>query len=182
MANFNQNSSEITHTTALTNGWNWWSTYIELNGNDGLAQLENSLGSHGMMIKSRENGFVEPYNVNGTISWYGNLTSICNEQMYMIRTDAACQAAVMGQAASPANHSVTLNPSWNWIGFTGETEAPVGALSKAEGFVDNNLVKPQSGAQATYSGGKWYGNLVFRPGLGYMLKQAAAGIVTFGNL
>lgn len=173
VANFNQNSSEITHTTALTNGWNWWSTYIELNGNDGLAQLENSLGSHGMMIKSRENGFVEPYNVNGTISWYGILTSICNEQMYMIRTDAACQATVTGQAASPANHSVTLNPGWNWIGFMGQQPVSVGAAMSGVTPEGNDVVKGRNSYATYYAGdGNWYGTLnTLEPGQGYMYQS-----------
>jgi hypothetical protein len=173
VANFNQNSSEINHTTALTNGWNWWSTYIELNGNDGLAQLENSLGSHGMMIKSRENGFVEPYNVNGTISWYGNLTSICNEQMYMIRTDAACQAAVTGQAASPANHSVTLNPGWNWIGFMGQQPVSVGAAMSGVTPEGDDVLKGRNSYATYYAGdGNWYGTLnTLEPGQGYMYQS-----------
>lgn len=46
-------------TTPLTEGWNWWSSYIELSGINGLALVENSLGEHGLLIKSRENGYVE---------------------------------------------------------------------------------------------------------------------------
>ena len=36
------------HTRALASGWNWYSTYIEQNGIDGLTILENSLGNDGL--------------------------------------------------------------------------------------------------------------------------------------
>ena len=80
------------HTQALNSGWNWWSTYIELTDNNGLSQLENSLGNAGILIKSRTNGYVEAYQYNGATNWYGTLTSINNEQMYKVRTNANCNA------------------------------------------------------------------------------------------
>ena len=71
----------------------------------------------------------------------------------------AADAGVSGAGAGVGPVATTQN----YVNaYTGAAEAEVGALFKEEGFADNDLVKPQSGSQATYSGGKWYGNLVFR--------------------
>ena len=163
-------SSFITQTTALTQGWNWWGTYIELAGNDGLSQLENSLGEHGLMIKSRENGFAEPFSDG---SWYGNLTSLCNEQMYMIRTDADCEASVTGQPAIAANHPITLNPGWTWIGFPSQQPMSVGTAMSGITPEGDDIVKGRNGYATYYAGdGNWYGTLnTLEPGQGYMYQS-----------
>ncbi len=163
-------SSSITQTTALTQGWNWWGTYIELAGNDGLSQLENSLGEHGLTIKSRENGFAEPFSDG---SWYGNLTSLCNEQMYMIRTDADCEASVTGQPAIAANHPITLNPGWTWIGFPSQQPMSVGTAMSGITPQGDDIVKGRNGYATYYAGdGNWYGTLnTLEPGQGYMYQS-----------
>ena len=102
--------------------------------------------------------------------------------MYKLRKQRAGNCTVMVSGAPCTGEvPIAVVAGWNWLGYTGAAEATVSAFFKAEGFADNDLVKPQSGSQATFSGGKWYGNLVFRPGLGYMLKQSAAGTVDFRN-
>lgn len=163
-------SSSITQTTALTQGWNWWGTYIELAGNDGLSQLENSLGEHGLTIKSRENGFAEPFSDG---SWYGNLTSLCNEQMYMIRTNADCEASVTGQPAIAAHHPITLNPGWTWIGFPSQQPMSVGTAMSGITPEGDDIVKGRNGYATYYTGdGNWYGTLnTLEPGQGYMYQS-----------
>ncbi|MBP1582471.1 MAG: hypothetical protein J6866_00815 [Victivallales bacterium] len=168
-------------TLTLVQNWNWISFNVEQGERTILEFLEDytQYATDGDIIKSQ--------NGQATYSggqWYASPKNFRLEpgRMYKLRKQSAghCTMTVTGTPCT-GSETIAVVAGWNWIGFTGETEAPVGALSKAEGFVDNDLVKPQSGAQATYSGGRWYGNLVFRPGLGYMLKQAAAGTVTFGN-
>ena len=80
-----------------------------------------------------------------------------------------------------ASSAIAAVKGWNWIGYTGEAAASIGAIFKEGGFSDNDLIKGQSGGQATFSGGRWYGTVTFRPGLGYMLKMAASGNVDFRN-
>ena len=159
----------------LAEGWNWWSSYIELTDNNGLSQLENSIGSAGMIIKSRANGYVEAYPYNGGTSWYGTLNSINNEQMYKIRTNAACNAIIIGDLASPANHPITINNGWNWIGFP--CNQNVGVNVALSGFTpaNNDIIKGRNGYTTYYSDANysvWYGTLnTFEPGKGYMYRS-----------
>lgn len=165
---------DYAHTKALVSGWNWYSTYIELNGINGLQMLENSLGTAGVRIQGR-NGYADQYEYQGTYSWYGTLNNITNEQMYKIRTNAACNAVMTGDAATAANHPITINSGWNWIGFP--VNHSVSVENAMSGFtpVANDVIKGRNGytTYIDYSGyTMWYGTLnTLEPGQGYMYQS-----------
>ena len=168
-------TSSVTHTQPLNNGWNWWSTYVELNNNDGLSQLENSIGSNGLVIKSRTNGYVEAYDDNGITIWYGTLNSINNEQMYKIRTNAACEATVVGVPAVPENHPISINSGWNWIGFPCNQNVSVDVAMSNFTPENNDVIKGRTGFTTYYSDNNynmWYGTLnILEVGKGYMYRS-----------
>jgi len=159
----------------LNEGWNWYSTYVELEDNNGLEQLENSMGSNGLIIKSRNNGFVEYYEAGGESGWFGNLGAIVNEQMYKIRTNAACTTAVVGEPASVEDHPITIGNGWNWIGFP--CSQPVNVSTALADFTpaNNDILKGRNGFATYYSEGDnslWYGTLnSLEPGQGYMYQS-----------
>ena len=158
------------HTAGLAQGWNWWSTYIELNNINGLQMLQNSLGTAGISIYAR-NKYTNYYPDYGI--WYGSLdtlTNITNEQSYRIRTNSACQAVIMGQNATPENHPITIEYGWNWIGFPSAQSASLAtALS---GFTPEALdqFKGRNGFATYYNNYGWYvsGLNTLEPGQGYM--------------
>lgn len=166
------------HTQALNSGWNWWSTYVELDNNDGLSQLENSIGNAGIIIKSRTNGYVEAYEYNGGTYWYGTLNSINNEQMYKVRTNAACNATVAGALAEPANHPITIKSGWNWIGFPCNQDVSVDVAMSGFTPENNDVIKGRTGFTTYYSDGNynmWYGTLnTLEVGKGYMYRSNSA--------
>ena len=168
-------TSMVEHTQALNSGWNWWSTYIELTDNNGLSQLENSIGSAGIIIKSRTNGYVEAYQYNGETNWYGTLSSINNEQMYKIRTNAACNATIAGMATMPSNHPISIKNGWNWIGFSCNQNVSVDVAMSGFTPEANDVIKGRNGFTAYYSDGNynmWYGTLnTLEPGKGYMYRS-----------
>ncbi len=170
--------TDITQTTNLGTGWNWYSTYIEQSDIDGLGQLENSLYNNGLLIKSRNEGFVEYYNINGMTGWYGNLENIGNEQMYKIKVGAPCNASITGYVAQPADHPITLYNGYNWIGFP--YAQAVNVEVALEGFVPetNDIIKGRDGYTTYYSyegSSMWFGSLnSFEPGQGYMYKSNSA--------
>lgn len=108
---------EYVHTQSLANGWNWWSTYIELNGSESLTMLENSLGNNADQIKSWSDGYVNRIEYYGYVFWSGSLSSIYNDEMYMINANQACVSEISGNAVSMEDVQITLNPGWNWVGF-----------------------------------------------------------------
>ena len=172
VANFMENG--ITQTTNFTSGWTWWSTYIEQSELNGLTMLENELGTDGLTIKS-QNQFVN-YNPN-TNKWTGSLKSINNEGAFMIRVGTACEVSLTGAPVNPADHPITLNPGWTWIGYpVTETMSVTEAFANITPSVGDQ-VKSQSGF-ATYNGTKWSGSLKnMEPGKGYMYKSNNAEAV-----
>ena len=165
----------VDHVQPLASGWNWWSTYVELSDIDGLEQLENSLGASGLLIKSRNNGYVEVYPNNGAPYWYGNLESICNEQMYKVRTSADCEAVITGLPARLENHPVPIHSGWNWIGFPGDQNVLLRTAMGGFNPEPNDVIKGRN-SFATYfceNGYEmWYGTLnTLEPGKGYMYRS-----------
>ena len=165
-------ASPIVHTQTLNTGWNWYSTYIEQSGIDGLGQLENSIGVPNAVIRSKDNGYVCSSQSNGSVVWSGELASISNEEMVKIATMEACEATMVGQVAFPSNHPITINRGWNWIGFPCSERVSVSeALS---GFTPQNgdVIKSINSYTTYYSDANynmWYGTLnILEPGQGYM--------------
>jgi hypothetical protein len=101
--------------------------------------------------------------------WMGQLQNIGidNEKMYMVETYAACQVEMTGTPVNPAEHPITINENWNWIGFPSAN-----AMSVTEAFSNytptyGDQVKSQ-GKFATYYG-FWMGQLqTITPGMGLM--------------
>ena len=174
--------SNITQSQPLSTGWNWWSSYVELNGAEGLSMLENGLGSAGQMIKSRSDGYVESYTYNGATGWFGSLTSISNEQMYKINMNSSSSAAVTGYLVSTSNHPITIGNGWNWIGFP--LNQSVGVAEALSGFspaVDDVLKGRNSYTTYFSNNGTtgWFGSLnTLEPGYGYMYQSQSSGTKT----
>ena len=69
---------------------------------------------------------------------------------------------------------------WNWIGYTGAAAAPLDAMFHFTGFRDDDIIKSSSDF-ATFYDGLWDGDVVLTPGVGYLLRQEAAGKMDFRN-
>ena len=173
--NFRQ-SSDITQASDFVPGWNWWSGYVELDGNS-LQSLENGLGGNGLMIKSQNDGYASYL---AGFGWYGSLTTINNESTYQVKSNAACTVELMGGAANPEDHPITLNSGWNWVGYP--VNASMGVADALSGITPHNgdMLKSQNDGYASYlEGYGWYGSLgTLQPGMGLMYKSnAGADIV-----
>ena len=167
---------QYVHTQAFSSGWNWYSTYINQSDIDGLTMLENSLGSNGIRIQSKSNGYVDQFEYNSTSYWYGTLNAITNEQMYMVRTNSACEASMIGQVNPFANYPITINNGWNWIGFPGNENISVSTALNGFTPEANDQIKSKSNGYSTYivygNNALWYGTLnTLVPGQGYMYKS-----------
>jgi hypothetical protein len=149
----------------LAEGWNWWSTYIDLSG-DGLARLEDSLGSNGVIIKSM--GSFVMYQENS--GWFGGLSALNNQNMYMIRVNADQTVKLGGARVDPSRAPIELSSGWNWIGYPLTTTRSVeNALSQLE--PDHGDVLKSMSKFTTFDSeyGGWFGGLRnMTPGQGYM--------------
>lgn len=158
----------------LISGWNWYSTYIEQEGIDGLGMLENSLGNSGLRIQGKNAG-TDYFIYEGTGSWYGTLNALDNSQMYKIRTSEACEAVIVGEEAQPADHPVTINEGWNWVGYPSVQSASLEVALGGFTPEPNDVIKSRNQSSTYISYGEynlWYGPLnTFEPGQGYMYKS-----------
>lgn len=165
----------MTQAVQLAQGWNWWSTYIEQDGIDGLGMLQESLGIHGLAIKSQNDFTTNYYESLGYNYWYGGLETLSNEQGYMINTNSPLVLGLTGRRAKCSNHPIAIHPDWNWIGYPVNQEQLL--VSAMSGFLpeNNDVMKDQSGFATYYAGYGWYPeDFIVSPGKGYMYNSNAS--------
>ncbi len=163
-------------TMSLSPGWTWLSSYIEIEGNDGLGMLEDGLNPNGVMIKSQRDGFVS---YAGGM-WIGTLDGISNEKMYLVNTNEASDVTFTGPVANMMNHPITLNPNWTWLGYPVPFAVDINDALANLNATNGDVVKSQS-SFATYSmEDGWYGSLsTLTPGMGLMYQSHNNQPVTF---
>ena len=168
--------ANITQTANLSNGWNWWSSYIELSDNS-LEALQSGLGTSGMMIKSQNNGYASYL---AGFGWYGSLTTINNENTYQIRASETCTVEMTGSTANPADHPITLSTGWTWVGYPVSTSMTITEALSGITPQNGDMLKSQNDGFASYLDGfGWYGSLsILNPGMGLMYKSNNANAVT----
>ena len=163
-------------TMSLSPGWTWLSSYIEMEGIDGLGMLENGLNPNGVMIKSQRDGFVS---YAGGM-WIGTLDGISNEKMYLVNTNEASDITFTGPVANMMNHPITLNHNWTWIGYPSPFALNINDALANLNASEGDVVKTQS-TFATYSTNDgWSGSLnQLTPGMGLMYQSHNSQPVTF---
>ena len=154
-------------------GWNWFSSYIDINGEAGLGRLQEALNPNGVQIKN-DGGFTQYTEGQG---WFGpNLTSASVKEMYMINMSADHNLQLKGELVDPDKNAITLEHGWNWIGY--QLNIGLNLENALAGFNPNHgdRIKSHQGFSqyydnASYKG--WWGTLeTMTPGYGYMYYNA----------
>ena len=160
----------------LVLGWNWFSSYIELEGINGIEMLQNSLGDNCEILTS-QTAFTTYYDGYG---WYGSLTSINNESMYRMKMINDATIVMQGAIADPAQHPITMTKGWNYIGYISTSAMDVSEALAGLSSQPGDLVKTQKCYCNYYEGYGWYGSLsTIYPGDGLMYKSVRDEAVTF---
>ena len=168
----------ITQTTQLVAGWNWFSVAIEMDyPTAALAMLEDALGTNGVQIKARNGKYTE-YDDEDE-EWFGTLTSLTNEDMYLIEMSAACTVELQGAPANPANHPISIVPGWNWIGFPSGRNLDVETAFANFNAEEDDQLKSRNNGYTDFDGDEWFGTLsTLVPGQGYMYWSEGTGTKT----
>ena len=170
-ANYQEVEATVTQTIALTSGWNWWSTNLDIT----LGDLENAIvdalgsGASGASIKAKNRATT----FNGSI-WRGTLNSLDVVLMYKIYVPSACEITLTGTRIDPATRPVTIRNGVNWIAFPLSESMPL--INVFAGFATNGDMARSKTTSSTYNGSTWRGtlkNLV--PGQGYIYKSVVPG-------
>ncbi len=164
----------LVQTIALSAGWNWVSSYLEITMADLKAAILAAVPSTDRpIIKSQRNGQTR---WSGVI-WSGGLKALDLSQMYEIQVGSDCEITLQGEPINPAEHPATIKPDNNWIAFPlSETMSVVNAFAANGAWAPTNgdIVKSRKDGQAKRTGAAWPGglkNLV--PGQGYIYNSKA---------
>ena len=160
-------TTSVAQTIELSAGWNWISTYIDMNEVDGLTMLEQALGDNAEMIKSKT--LVDEFDGE---EWYrDDDMALTNEEMFMIYAVNACTVSLEGLVANPAEHQIAINPGWNWIGYPCAEEVAINVALSGFEPEDGDAIKCYNNI-AEADGGEWYADgeemETLKPGQGYM--------------
>lgn len=175
--NFTGEIEEITQTIALSAGWNWFSTYLDINFDQLKAVLVTALPGTNIIVKSKtQNTAYNPV----TNQWRGLLISLNVSQMYKVYVSADCEITLVGIPIDPTTHLVSINNGVNWIAFP--LRESMFVTDAFAGFpIDGDVVKSKMN-NTRYINGIWRGGLnTLVPGQGYMYISNAqeTRILTF---
>ena len=157
----------------LSQGWNWWSTYLDITLADLKAALEAVLPNGTIVIKAQD-GKRTTYNGS---NWKGQLSTLDVKQMYEIQVSGSCSIVLNGAPVNPAHNAITLYPNgYTWIAYSLNESLSVGtALQGIQPAPENgDMIKAQNGF-ASFNGTSWKGSLkTLEPGKGYIYKSASS--------
>ena len=168
VANFEAFVPIIGQTFALSAGWNWVSTCLEITLDDLKNALVDALENTSITIKSKDRSTT----YNGSV-WRGSLTTLNLTQMYMIKTTTACEITLTGVPINLAEHTIVISHGVNWIGFP--LSEDMSLTTAFAGFAANGDMVKSKNLSSSYTGEKWRGSLnTLEYGKGYIYKSATS--------
>ena len=155
----------VTQTIALSAGWNWISTYIDLNEVDGITMLEEALGDYGVTIQT----YNESADYFGDGEWSGlEEYGWTNAEMIMIEVSEDCTIDLAGPTVDPSTVEIEIHSGWNWIGFPVATETAIGVAMAGFEAEEEDAIQSNVDGTSDYLD-EWVGDvLTLVPGQGYM--------------
>ena len=164
-------------TVALSLGWNWFSSYLEITLDDlkaALLEAYPSASANELVIKGYGSGQTAWNPV--AQRWIGGLTEMDLSKMYMVKVPAAGEIALEGEFINAAVHPCTISNGVNWIAFPMSQSKSVSEAFA--GFPANgDVVKGNRSGQATWNSAaqRWIGQLqILEPGQGYIYQSSVA--------
>ena len=161
---------DVIRTQQLAEGWNWWSTNLEITLDQLKSALVEALPGTIITIKSRTQNTA--YNPS-TSRWRGTLTSLDMAQMYMIEVGTDCEITLTGIPVNPTEHPITIHNGSNWIAFPFNENMLVNDALAGFPAVNGDIIKSRMN-NAIYIRGAWRGAVTtLEPGQGYIFISNA---------
>ena len=162
----------VTQTITLTEGTNWFSTYVEITLEDLQNALATATPNKAITIKSQNaNSIYAPrthkWTTGSAFTW-----NVAN--MYQIIMAEACEITLEGMPIDPTAHSITIagNGVTTWIGFPFSEAMTVTNAFAALPPTTGDNVKYQN-SNAIFSRNKWSSGITnLEPGKGYQFISA----------
>lgn len=161
----------------LKAGWNWISLNVTdntLKREDVLKSISTILDSNDIIIKSKS----QTATFSPGSGWNGNLKNLSLGEGYLIHLSSRPDTLKIEGFPSATNVDVTLNGTWNWIGFPRLNPEPVHEVLSGLNASSGDIVKSQN--KFSQYENNWIGTLnFFEPGQGYKLNIQNGGIITY---
>ena len=170
-----------THSIELKQGWNWYSTFIDMNGEEGLDALKESLGNNAGIIKSQTE-FTLYYADQGI--WDGSLKSYDNKIFYMINMLNPMTLEMRGVVTDMSDYEIVIKPGWNWINYSNNEGRTINEVDFGFTPTEGDLIKSQTEFAKYYEGFGWDGSLEFLESGGaymYYSNDVENNIMSFKN-
>ena len=165
---------DVVQSQQLSEGWNWFSTYLDITLDELKAALV-ATGNTSIMIKSKNKGSTA---YNG-IRWRGQLNAFDVTQMYRIFVSNSCEIVLSGTPINPVEHPITIVNGYNWIAFP-LSESMILSDAFAGFAVNGDMIKSKTNGSAAYYGTMWRGALnTLVSGQGYIYKSNVQSDRTF---
>ena len=163
----------VTQCRTFSQGWNWFSTNLDISLADLKSALVDALPGTSITIKTQ--GGITSYNGS---RWRGSLSTLDVTQMSQIYVDDNCEISLNGILLNPTEHPVIFLSGINWIGYPLNESMSLNQIFA--GFaINGDIIKSQSGT-ANYMNGMWRGSFnMLEPGHGYIYKSNATEERTF---
>ena len=158
-------------------GWTWVSFAMF---NDEMKDLGTVLSS----LKWTSTDEIKGADVWGIYSvkknkWVGYLAGFNDVTMYKIHSSVDQQLTLEGSYQnSKGDMSMSVDKGWNYLAYLSLKDLPVAEALQNYAASEGDILKSQT-QSATYSNGKWIGDLQMEPRKGYMLYRAADNKVSF---
>lgn len=150
----------------LKQGWNWYSTNLNINGTEGLDALKEALGDNAQIIKSMTE-FTLYYEEQGV--WDGSLDMFNNKTFYMINMSNPINIELRGFLTDMAQYEIIIKKGWNWINYSNNEEISIDDTDFGFTPADGDVIKSQTKFAKYYEGYGWDGSLkILQTGDAYM--------------
>jgi len=168
--------TDVDLTIDLITGWNWISFNVDPEETS-VGSILADLGDAAAIINSQSSGTSQNY---GDYGWYGGLSDLSAEAMYLIKMNAPATLTVTGAPVDVANRPIEVITGWNWIGYMAQNPGDVGTALAGLGDAATIINSQSSGTSQNYGDYGWYGGLsTLQPGSGYLLKMNAPGTLIY---
>lgn len=166
IANFEQDMVTLTYT--LYQGWNWWSTYLDITLDQLKSAIADALGANGIAKLQNKTGGINYRSGR----WRGSgVQSFDITQMYMIYVSTDIEITLTSTQVDSDVIEITVHNGYNWIEFSLPEEISITAAFAELEPVEGDAVQSKS-AGAVYRSGRWRGQLKnIEPGQGYIYKS-----------
>lgn len=156
---------------SLAEGWSWVSHNMEKPAaveqvcNENVARV---LSQTAEVTRDAKYGFL------------GNLKELAADQAYKIQSSNAGKISLEDVAYNPGQ-PFSVEEGWNWIGYPVDQIMTLDEAFAATACEDGDYIETLEGGFATYSDGKWLGNLNMKPGLGYLYRSVSAKDINYST-